>query len=378
MSGVLDRMAKRALGALSTIQPLTPPQYAPVAGGIRPSLLELNTSFPPVARSGGIERVPEAHPRILAEAGRPEINESRPRVSQPPIPKAVPPTGLDTAPAATAAGKIDRIGGSVDLGPDQPRETEPPPAGASVIQAAEFPAESLMDLAGKEAATPPAMPRTPQLEGETPDSRNRKDSSLEVATAPARPGRARRATQSPDANRESEQPSEPRTEIHISIGSIELRAPRVEARPAVAPFRPRVSLQDFCAVSRRRGHKRCLAVGGVTTVLKALLNTGLSEGGPSTVLVSPPGITNKAPDLIPTGQDEPPQLNLFMYYASINPALRNLDLPSMNSSGGQLSNPPLAINLHYLVTAYGGQPVRSGDSAGVRHAGVSRDASGAP
>jgi Pvc16 N-terminal domain/IPT/TIG domain len=99
-----------------------------------------------------------------------------------------------------------------------------------------------------------------------------------------------------------------------------------------------------------------LAVGGVTGVLKALLNTGLSEGGPATVLVSPPGITNKAPDLIQTGQDEPPQLNLFMYYASINPALRNLDQPSVDSNGNQTSNPPLAINLHYLVTAYGANP----------------------
>jgi hypothetical protein len=99
-----------------------------------------------------------------------------------------------------------------------------------------------------------------------------------------------------------------------------------------------------------------LAVGGVTAVLKALLNTGLSEGGPATVLVSPPGITNKAPDLIPTGQDEPPQLNLFMYYASINPALRNLNLPSVNSNGAQISNPPLAMNLHYLITAYGANP----------------------
>ena len=99
-----------------------------------------------------------------------------------------------------------------------------------------------------------------------------------------------------------------------------------------------------------------MAVGGVSAVLKALLNTGLSNGGPATVLVSPPGITNKAPDLIPTGPDEPPQLNLFMYYASINPALRNLDLPSMGSDGAQLSNPPLAINLHYLVTAYGANP----------------------
>ncbi|HWE85324.1 MAG TPA: Pvc16 family protein [Terracidiphilus sp.] len=96
-----------------------------------------------------------------------------------------------------------------------------------------------------------------------------------------------------------------------------------------------------------------LAVAGVSAVLKALLNAGLSNGGPATVLISPPGITNKAPDMIPTGGDEPPQLNLFMYYASINPALRNEGLPSMGPNGSLLSNPPLAINLHYLVTAYG-------------------------
>jgi hypothetical protein len=42
-----------------------------------------------------------------------------------------------------------------------------------------------------------------------------------------------------------------------------------------------------------------------------------------------------------------------MYYASINPALRNLSLPSMAAAGGRLSNPPLALNLHYLITAYG-------------------------
>lgn len=99
-----------------------------------------------------------------------------------------------------------------------------------------------------------------------------------------------------------------------------------------------------------------LAVGGVSAVLKGLLTMGLSEGGPSTVLLTPPGITNKSPDLIPTGQDEAAQLNLFLYSASINPALRNLDLPSMSANGAQLSNPPLALNLHYLVTAYGANP----------------------
>ena len=40
-------------------------------------------------------------------------------------------------------------------------------------------------------------------------------------------------------------PAEERTEIHISIGSIELRAPRTEVRPKPAPFKPRVTLDAF-------------------------------------------------------------------------------------------------------------------------------------
>ncbi|HEV2275133.1 MAG TPA: DUF4255 domain-containing protein [Acidobacteriaceae bacterium] len=97
-----------------------------------------------------------------------------------------------------------------------------------------------------------------------------------------------------------------------------------------------------------------LAVGGVTAVLRSLLNTALTSGGPSSLLgSSSPGVTALSPDLIKTGMDEQPQLNIFMYYASFNPALRNLGMPTMNAQGGKLSNPPLALNLHYLVTAYG-------------------------
>ena len=44
-----------------------------------------------------------------------------------------------------------------------------------------------------------------------------------------------------------------------------------------------------------------------------------------------------------------------MYYVSLNPALRNLDLPARNAQGEALGNPPLALNLHYLVSAYGAQ-----------------------
>jgi hypothetical protein len=49
------------------------------------------------------------------------------------------------------------------------------------------------------------------------------------------------------------EPAEQRTEIHISIGSIELRAPRTETRPKPAPFRPRVTLDEF--LRRKPGNR---------------------------------------------------------------------------------------------------------------------------
>jgi hypothetical protein len=96
-----------------------------------------------------------------------------------------------------------------------------------------------------------------------------------------------------------------------------------------------------------------LAVGGVTAVLKWLLTNDLTAAGPNTVLTSASAITAVSPDLIEAGKNEEPQLNLFMYYVSLNPALRNLDLPSYDAAGTRVGNPPLALNLHYLVSAYG-------------------------
>jgi Pvc16 N-terminal domain/IPT/TIG domain len=96
-----------------------------------------------------------------------------------------------------------------------------------------------------------------------------------------------------------------------------------------------------------------LAVGGVTAVLKWLLTNDLTGGGPSTVLTSTTAVTAVSPDLIEVTKNEEPQLNLFMYYVSLNPALRNLDLPSHDAAGTRTGNPPLALNLHYLVSAYG-------------------------
>ena len=38
-----------------------------------------------------------------------------------------------------------------------------------------------------------------------------------------------------------------------------------------------------------------------------------------------------------------------------NQGWRNVNLPSRNGTGERLTNPPLALNLHYLLTAYGAQ-----------------------
>ena len=97
-----------------------------------------------------------------------------------------------------------------------------------------------------------------------------------------------------------------------------------------------------------------LAVGGVSAVLRSLLTDALTSGGPSSILGGgTDAITANAPDLVPVGAHEQPRINIFMYYANLNPALRNAGFPARNSQGQQISNPPLALNLHYLITAYG-------------------------
>ncbi|HEY1938440.1 MAG TPA: Pvc16 family protein [Candidatus Angelobacter sp.] len=95
------------------------------------------------------------------------------------------------------------------------------------------------------------------------------------------------------------------------------------------------------------------AVAGVTSVLKLLLSNALVSAGLNSAFPTAAGISALSPDLVPTGQDEVPQVNIFMYYASFNAAYRNQGLPSKDSNGSRVSNPPLALNLHYLVSAYG-------------------------
>ena len=98
-----------------------------------------------------------------------------------------------------------------------------------------------------------------------------------------------------------------------------------------------------------------LAFATVTAVLKDFLNDGLVNSDLSAILGTVK-VSALPPDRIATGADEPSQLNVFLYQVTANPGWRNADLPSRSSGGDQrLSNPPLAVDLHYLLTAYGAQ-----------------------
>jgi hypothetical protein len=94
-----------------------------------------------------------------------------------------------------------------------------------------------------------------------------------------------------------------------------------------------------------------LAIAGVTAVLKDLLDSGLIDHDLSAI--GSVSVTAQPPDRVTTGQTETNQLNLFLYQVTPNLGWRNTALPSRDVRGGRVSNPPLALDLHYLLTAYG-------------------------
>jgi Pvc16 N-terminal domain len=94
-----------------------------------------------------------------------------------------------------------------------------------------------------------------------------------------------------------------------------------------------------------------LAIGAVSAVLRNLLDNGMVDVGPAVGSVK---VTAVAPDTIKLDDpDAGPSLNLFLYRVTPNPGWRNERLPAYDGNGSRLTNPPLALDLHYLLTAYG-------------------------
>lgn len=98
-----------------------------------------------------------------------------------------------------------------------------------------------------------------------------------------------------------------------------------------------------------------LAIGATSRVLAAIINDAVTA-----VRLTLPGVlgsattTSSPPDHITTGPDtETVNLNLFLYHVTYNQGWREVGLATRGSNGKVQGRAPLALDLHYLLTAYG-------------------------
>ena len=93
-----------------------------------------------------------------------------------------------------------------------------------------------------------------------------------------------------------------------------------------------------------------LAIAATTLTLRALLEKEIplrDAGLPGLkVTTLPPDLARK------NAADVGAQLNVFLYQTIANAAWRNQAAPTQTRPG-EVGRPPLALNLHYLLTAYG-------------------------
>jgi hypothetical protein len=98
------------------------------------------------------------------------------------------------------------------------------------------------------------------------------------------------------------------------------------------------------------------AIGGVSASLQSLLQDRMDlPDGVSTVpvIVGTPRIGK---DDTPVKED--PRINLFLYRVSENGFLQNQEIPGTGNSGAY-GHPPLSLNLHYFLTAFGNTQVQN-------------------
>lgn len=93
-----------------------------------------------------------------------------------------------------------------------------------------------------------------------------------------------------------------------------------------------------------------LAIAATTLTLQAILQTNIVND-PSDTDLTDTTVTILPPDKA-RGNASANQLNLFLYQILPNAAWRNMNIPSQVMTG-ETGTPPLALTLHYLITAFG-------------------------
>jgi hypothetical protein len=94
------------------------------------------------------------------------------------------------------------------------------------------------------------------------------------------------------------------------------------------------------------------AIAAVTAALRNLIVEGFK---PTDV-----ELTTLPPDRARKAEDQKDQLNLYLYQITPNGAYRNTDVPRQVRPG-ETAQPPLALNLYYLLTAYAADDLKIPD-----------------
>lgn len=95
-----------------------------------------------------------------------------------------------------------------------------------------------------------------------------------------------------------------------------------------------------------------LGLAATVATLQQLLASGFAALKLDDLLAGSLSVSCIAPERIPAAATNP-QLNLFLYNQTRNSGWHNSQLPSRDSQGERLANPPLALDLHLLLAAYG-------------------------
>jgi hypothetical protein len=96
-----------------------------------------------------------------------------------------------------------------------------------------------------------------------------------------------------------------------------------------------------------------LAIAATTRVLGSLIDQNIQKANVAAVLGQPPYVSTLAPDQLEAPAEESAKLSLFLYHVTYNQGWREFGLPSRDSAGIRVDRPPLALDLHYLLVAYG-------------------------
>src|ERR1035437_7135420 len=100
------------------------------------------------------------------------------------------------------------------------------------------------------------------------------------------------------------------------------------------------------------------AISAVSAVLQHYFRNAM--GDVSTFFGGAVAMSSKAPDIVQfeigTGATAQNQVNLFLHQVTYNVGWRNVELASLGADGKTpVKNPPLALDLHYLLTVYGSE-----------------------